>query len=256
MRRSSEMFRRQRRAGDARGARRRRELDAVGVWMAAASAGAVRGLGIEVGRRAAMPLRRRAGRASDVPRSGPARVDLYVAREHAVGRARRRARSRGSNLVLRRSDVRAHYARVTRGSSADGVCGQGGATMNGMRTRWIVAGVSALALALLTMSVPLEWPFHRNSVLPGEACAADAKPAVVNFTLKDRVKQEVRLTDFKGKVILLDFWATWCAPCKVEIPWFAEFQEKYGPAGLQVVGISVDDTHDQIVPYVKQLKMN
>ena len=43
-------------------------------------------------------------------------------------------------------------------------------------------------------------------------------------------------------MILLDFWATWCAPCKVEIPWFAEFQEKYGPAGLQVVGISVDDT--------------
>jgi len=128
--------------------------------------------------------------------------------------------------------------------------------MNGMRTRWIVAGVSALALALLTMSVPLEWPFHRHSVLPGEACPADAKPADLNFTLKDLSNQDVRLTDFKGKVILLDFWATWCAPCKVEIPWFAEFQEKYGPAGLQVVGISVDDTHDQIVPYVKQLKMN
>ena len=62
--------------------------------------------------------------------------------------------------------------------------------------------------------------------------------------------RDVRLSDFKGKVILLDFWATWCGPCKVEIPWFVEFQEKYGPAGLQVVGISVDDTHDKLTPFV------
>jgi thiol-disulfide isomerase/thioredoxin len=57
-------------------------------------------------------------------------------------------------------------------------------------------------------------------------------------------------------VILLDFWATWCAPCKVEIPWFVEFQEKYGPAGLQVVGISVDDTREMLTPFVEQFKMN
>lgn len=127
--------------------------------------------------------------------------------------------------------------------------------MSTMRTRWAIAAVSALALALLTMSVPLEWPFHRH-VITGEGCPVDAKPANLNFTLKDMNNQDVRLADFKGKVILLDFWATWCGPCKVEIPWFAEFQEKYGPAGLQVVGISVDDTHDQLVPYVAQLKMN
>lgn len=126
-----------------------------------------------------------------------------------------------------------------------------------MRIRWAVAGVSALALALLTMSVPLEWPFDRHDALTsGEACPADAKPANLNFTLKDMNDRDVRLSDLKGKVILLDFWATWCGPCKVEIPWFAEFQEKYGPAGLQVVGISVDDTHEQLVPYVTQLKMN
>ena len=121
--------------------------------------------------------------------------------------------------------------------------------MNSMRTRWIVAGVGALALALLTMSVPLEWPFHRHdAVTEGAACPADAKPANLNFTLKDMNNRDVRLSDFKGKVILLDFWATWCGPCKVEIPWFAELQEKYGPAGLQVVGVSVDDTHEQLDP--------
>jgi thiol-disulfide isomerase/thioredoxin len=129
--------------------------------------------------------------------------------------------------------------------------------MSRMRIRWALAAVSALALALFTMSVPLEWPFHRHdAIAEGAACPADAKPANLDFTLKDVNNREVRLADFKGKVILLDFWATWCGPCKVEIPWFAEFQEKYGPAGLQVVGISVDDTHDQLVPYISQLKMN
>jgi thiol-disulfide isomerase/thioredoxin len=129
--------------------------------------------------------------------------------------------------------------------------------MTPMRFKWAVAGVSALALALLTMSVPLEWPFHRDDALTsGAACPADAKKANLDFTLKDMNNRDVRLSDFKGKVILLDFWATWCAPCKVEIPWFVEFQEKYGPAGLQVVGISVDDTQEQLVPFVSQLKMN
>jgi peroxiredoxin len=126
-----------------------------------------------------------------------------------------------------------------------------------MRTKWAVAAVSALALALLTLAVPLEWPFHRDeTVAVGDACPADAKPANLDFTLKDMNNRDVRLSDFKGKVILLDFWATWCAPCKVEIPWFVEFQDKYGPAGLQVVGISVDDTHEQLKPFVTQLKMN
>ena len=46
--------------------------------------------------------------------------------------------------------------------------------------------------------------------------------------------KDVTLSAYKGKVILLDFWATWCEPCKLEIPWFVEFQKKYGPAGLQV----------------------
>jgi thiol-disulfide isomerase/thioredoxin len=141
--------------------------------------------------------------------------------------------------------------------------------MNTMRTRWIVAGVSALALALLTLAVPLEWPFHGpedgveraggagpGDAASGETCPADAKAANLNYTLKDANDHEVRLADFKGKVILLDFWATWCGPCKVEIPWFVEFQEKYGSDGLQVIGVSVDDTRDKLTPFVSQFKMN
>jgi thiol-disulfide isomerase/thioredoxin len=88
------------------------------------------------------------------------------------------------------------------------------------------------------------------------ACPADAKPANLNFTLKNTAGQEVRLADYRGKVVLLDFWATWCGPCKIEIPWFIEFQNKYGKDGLQVVGVSTDDTQAKLKTYVAQMKMN
>ncbi len=61
------------------------------------------------------------------------------------------------------------------------------------------------------------------------------------FTLKTLDGKVVSLADLKGKPVLLNFWATWCAPCKVEMPWFEEFQKKYGAQGLQVVGINEDD---------------
>lgn len=123
--------------------------------------------------------------------------------------------------------------------------------------------MSALALALLTLNVTLEWPFGHREAAPAAgpaasdaACPANAKPANLNFTLKDLSGTDVKLSDFKGKVILLDFWATWCGPCKVEIPWFVEFQTKYGASGLQVVGVSVDDTVDKLNPFVREFKMN
>lgn len=127
-----------------------------------------------------------------------------------------------------------------------------------MRTRWAVAGVSALALALLTLHADLPWSSSdlEAALAAGDACPADAKPANFNFTLKDVNNRDVKLSAFKGKVVLLDFWATWCGPCKLEIPWFVEFQNKYGKAGLQVVGVSVDDTLDKLKPYVADMKMN
>ena len=127
-----------------------------------------------------------------------------------------------------------------------------------LRVRWLVAAGAALALAILTMAVPLPWPWaSRTASRPvAAACPADAKPANLDFTMKDMNGKDVKLADYKGKVILLDFWATWCGPCKFEIPGFVELQEKYGKHGLQVIGISVDDTVKLLQPYVAEYKMN
>jgi thiol-disulfide isomerase/thioredoxin len=61
------------------------------------------------------------------------------------------------------------------------------------------------------------------------------------FALTDLSGQSLTLAQFEGKVVLLNFWATWCAPCQVEMPVFAAWQRKYGPQGLQIIGISMDD---------------
>lgn len=75
----------------------------------------------------------------------------------------------------------------------------------------------------------------------GEAVAdLRGKPAAI-FTLTSNSGKRVSLSDYKGKPVLLNFWATWCTPCKVEMPWFQEFQKKYAAQGLQVVGINEDD---------------
>jgi thiol-disulfide isomerase/thioredoxin len=132
-----------------------------------------------------------------------------------------------------------------------------------MNMRWVVATVACLALALLTLNATPDLPFdfgHADAATAGgpatSACPANAKPANLNFTLKDVDGKDVKLASLKGKVVLLDFWATWCGPCKIEIPWFIEFQNKYGKDGLQVVGVSVDDTQAKLKPYVTQMKMN
>jgi len=127
-----------------------------------------------------------------------------------------------------------------------------------MGMRWIVATLAAGALAWTVIAAEMPWLVAGNDFQPPdtEACAADAPAANLNFTLKDVDGRNVNLADHKGKVILLDFWATWCGPCKVEIPWFVEFQEKYRAQGLQVIGVSVDDTPEKLRPFMETFKMN
>ena len=82
------------------------------------------------------------------------------------------------------------------------------------------------------------------------------KTANLKFSFKNADGRKVSLSEFKGKVIILDFWATWCVPCKQEIPDFIKLQEKYGSRGLQVVGISVDDSQTMAKKYATEMKMN
>ena len=86
--------------------------------------------------------------------------------------------------------------------------------------------------------------------------AKDRKPAP-DFTLKDADGKMVRLSDFKGKVVLLDFWATWCGPCKIEIPWFIELQRKHKDRGFEVLGIAMDDEGWEVVkPFAARMGIN
>jgi peroxiredoxin len=128
-----------------------------------------------------------------------------------------------------------------------------------VRLRWVIAGAGALLLALLTMDLPLPSPgalFGAAGRATPFTCPPDAKPANLDFTLDDAAEQPVALSDYKGDVILLDFWATWCEPCKEEIPGFEVLQSRYGASGLQVVGVSVDDTPQLIKPFAAQYRMN
>jgi peroxiredoxin len=78
-----------------------------------------------------------------------------------------------------------------------------------------------------------------------------------DFALKDADGKTVRLSDYRGKVVLLDFWATWCGPCKIEIPWFMEFERTYRDRGFAVIGISMDEEGwDAVKPFVADLAVN
>ncbi len=84
--------------------------------------------------------------------------------------------------------------------------------------------------------------------------ASKAAPA---FSLKDSDGRTVSLADYKGKVVLLNFWATWCGPCKIEIPWFIEFEQKYKDRGFAVIGVSMDEEGWEVVkPYLAKNKIN
>ncbi|HYP06397.1 MAG TPA: TlpA disulfide reductase family protein [Bryobacteraceae bacterium] len=85
---------------------------------------------------------------------------------------------------------------------------------------------------------------------------SDRKPAP-EFSLKDADGRTVTLADYKGKVVLLNFWATWCGPCKIEIPWFIEFEQKYKDRGFAVLGVAMDEEGFEVVkPYLEQAKVN
>ena len=137
------------------------------------------------------------------------------------------------------------------------------------KAAWIGMGALLVALVLLAfLSGPSGINPDADAPPPdadgrlGTATEADpddakatGKPAPLQFTLKDMNGVDVKLASFKGKVILLNFWATWCGPCRAEIPSLIELQKEY-PDDLVVLGFSVDDTVAKLKPYAKEFQIN
>lgn len=109
-----------------------------------------------------------------------------------------------------------------------------------------VLGLSAF-LSSCSKTAPQE---HQTKVSTERKRAPD-------FTLKDEGGSPLKLSDLRGKVVVLNFWATWCGPCALEIPWFIEFEQEFKSKGLEIVGVSMDeDGWRAIKPYVAAHKMN
>lgn len=111
--------------------------------------------------------------------------------------------------------------------------------------RHIVASV-----VLLTASLTL------TTNAPADLTPTDSRKPLPQVALTNSKGGPVDLSHYKGRVVLLDFWATWCEGCKEEIPWFMEFQDKYNKMGLTVVGASLDDGWKSVKPYLQEHKIN
>ena len=118
-------------------------------------------------------------------------------------------------------------------------------------------GKSAAFLSLAAFALLLSCS-HSPSTSATAATKPDkSRKSAPEFALKDANGATVKLSDYHGKVVLLNFWATWCGPCQLEIPWFEEFQQQYKVEGLEVVGVSMDDDGWQVVkPYITEKKVN
>ena len=131
-----------------------------------------------------------------------------------------------------------------------------------MNKRWLIAAAAAIGVGVLVgpmifgIRSPGENPGLMASHESGAASTCSGKKANLDFTLKDMHGASVKLTDFKGKAILLNYWATWCAPCKQEIPVLNELYTQYKDKGLAIIGISVDDDEPTLREFAKQFPMS
>jgi thiol-disulfide isomerase/thioredoxin len=104
----------------------------------------------------------------------------------------------------------------------------------------------------------LYFGFHMTRRSASARTPVIARPTdAPDFTLESLDGQSLHLSDLRGKAVLLNFWATWCAPCKIEMPWFVELQKQYGPQGLQIVGVAMDDSSkEDIAKFAKDMGVN
>lgn len=123
---------------------------------------------------------------------------------------------------------------------------------------WIYTGFFIGVILLLfvvnnTGSEPEQGPYPPNYVPSSQTKSVMA----YNFNLPTTDGKQLKLSDYKGKVVILDFWATWCPPCRKGIPDLVELKKKYGSKGVEIIGISVDqETKPDVVPFIKEYGIN
>jgi len=119
---------------------------------------------------------------------------------------------------------------------------------------------SLLAIIAIVLAITVfYYKIGRHSLASSRSSSrvtAGSHKAAPAFLLQDLEGKPLNLESYRGKVVVLDFWATWCAPCRTEIPHFVKLQEQYGEQGLQVVGISMDDTAKPVREFYREFKMN
>jgi len=117
-----------------------------------------------------------------------------------------------------------------------------------------------LIVVAMVVSLMLVFGFNlaRHSEGPGAAAAAKMQGQMAHdFTLQTLDGKTVHLTDYRGKAVLLNFWATWCEPCKIEMPWFVDMQKQYSAQGLQIVGVAMDDADtEDIAKFAKDMNID
>jgi thiol-disulfide isomerase/thioredoxin len=109
-------------------------------------------------------------------------------------------------------------------------------------------------VVVIVVAVALFFIVRRHGV--PAAASAQQGAAAPDFSLTDLNGRPLALSAYRGKVVLLDFWATWCVPCREEIPHLIDLQNKYGSQGLQIVGVSMDDSPDPVRDFYQHFKMN
>jgi peroxiredoxin len=116
--------------------------------------------------------------------------------------------------------------------------------------------IAVRARAVLFACVALLTALAPSAHAANDVCNVARRKANLNFTLKDVAGKDVRLSQYKGQVVLLNFWATWCRPCRTEIPSLVSLYRDYKDRGVVVLGVSVDSEVQLVKPFARVMKMN
>ena len=119
--------------------------------------------------------------------------------------------------------------------------------------------VIILVIILVVTGIIVAGKYLVKKPVDGTVTGANVKgQSAPDFELMGLDGKKVKLSDYKGKAVVLNFWATWCAPCKIEIPWFVELQKQYGPQGVEIVGVAMDENAkpDKISAFAKEEGVN